>query len=214
MRYHVVGEQRLAETIGEVAEVRHVEDRHVVRTPPALRLHTVWPQLTNGATSPHSGDLARWTDLTTQIRPGPAMACPFARARAMQPSTRRAVSVGLARGGRVGEWCSRTHGYCQRLGTAAGLGLAIMRGAGRVLRVWRASTTGGWASTIGTLPQVLAVPYPREKAADAAGPFRVRACPASARWWAGGRHHKHRPRAQRRHHAVAVPARTHARTCS
>jgi hypothetical protein len=51
----------------------------------------------------------------------------------------------------VGEWCSRTHGYCQRLGTAAGLGLAIMRGAGRVLRVWRVSTIGGWVSTIGTL---------------------------------------------------------------
>jgi glucokinase len=53
-----------------------------------------------------------------------------------------------------------------------------------------------------------------ESAADAARPFRVPACPASARWWAGGRHHKHRPRAQRRHHAVAVPARTHARTSS
>ncbi len=38
LRYLVVGEQRLAETVGEVAEVRHVEDRHVVRTPPALRL--------------------------------------------------------------------------------------------------------------------------------------------------------------------------------
>ncbi len=81
MRYLVVGEQRLAETVGEVAEVRHVEDRHVVRTPPALRLHTVPPQLTNGANVGRPTWATLRDALTTQLRPGPAMACPFARAR-------------------------------------------------------------------------------------------------------------------------------------
>ena len=71
--YLVVGEQRLAETVGEVAEVRHVEDRHVVRTPPALRLQTP----VGGATVPHA---ACAIDNTA----GPAMASP--RARALQLS--------------------------------------------------------------------------------------------------------------------------------